>query len=142
MPQGSQVGLPLLIPSPPAAGRCGSCIYKGNHLNSRYRHLDINQLGRFIQCWGHERPNLAPLAPSGTLWHHLAPSGTVWHRLAPSGTVWHLLVFRLPRSSSLILSGSVPLYCRTLPQKVAFLLTTPTPKFALNGIPRSLVFTS
>ena len=53
--------------------------------------VTINQIGRFCQCWSHDRPNLAPLAPSGTLWQHLAPSGTLWHHLAPSGTIWHSL---------------------------------------------------
>ena len=67
MPQGPQVGLPLFIPSPPAAGRCGSCIHKGNHLNSRYSHLGTNQLGRFIQYRGHERPDLTPYSFSDFL---------------------------------------------------------------------------
>ena len=58
--QGSQVGLPLLVPPPPAAGRCGPCIYEGSHLNSRYGHLGNYQLGRFIRHRGHERPDLAP----------------------------------------------------------------------------------
>ena len=89
--QGSQVVLPFLVPFPPSAGRCGSCICQGIHLNSRYGNLDKNELGRFTQCWGHDCPNLAPLAPSGTIWHHLAPSGTLWYHLAPSGTLWHPL---------------------------------------------------
>ena len=80
--------------------------------------------------------------PLATLWRPLAPSGTLLHRLAPSGTVHRHLVFRLLRSSSLILSCSVPLYSRTLHQHVAFFATTLTHKLASNGIPRSLVFAS
>ena len=67
MPQGPQVGLPLFIPSPPAAGRGGSCIHQGIHLNSRYGHLDNNQRGRFTQYRGHERPDLAPYSFSDFL---------------------------------------------------------------------------
>ena len=75
------MGLPLLVPSLPAAGRCGSCIHQSITSTPAMETLTKINSDALLNAG-------ATTVPIWPLWHSLAPSDTLWRHLVPPCTSW------------------------------------------------------